>query len=479
VHTGSALKIKLSLCLLVITIGSRQIISQSFYFGADLSYVNEMEACGAVYTNDGTPQNVYGFFADNGANLVRLRLWHTPSWYDPLNQGERYSDFEDARKSIIRAKTLGYSVLLDFHLSDTWADPGHQVVPSAWAGVVDNQNLLADSLRNYIHSALTKLGNEGLLPDIIQIGNETNRGILLSQQVNDQGWTLDWNRNVFLFEAAAAAIDQVEADFNTPIQKAIHIADPEDVEWFIGQFISNGFNNFDIIGISYYWQWHQPISIPQVGQIITSLKADYPDKKVMIFEAAYGWTTQNADGANNLLFNAHPSYAPLSPANQKKWMVDLTQSVIDHGGSGVVYWEPAWVSTGCSTPWVQGSSWDNATFFDFDNDLITDGGIGWMMHPYDFTSSTEYLPAQAGRLELSYTDENINIRNTNSLHLRFPCTLSIFATDGKVILSRKIASADEQIIRIPVPGLLSGCYVVSIRDEAFMGSTGKICVGAP
>jgi len=145
----------------------------------------------------------------------------------------------------------------------------------------------------------------------------------------------------------------------------------------------------------------------------------------------------------------------------------------------VIYWEPAWVSTECFTPWVQGSSWDNATFFDFDNAVIADGGIGWMKHAYDFTSSTDYVPALAERLELSYVDEEIKIRNTSNLHLNFPCTILLYAADGKVILSRKITSVDEQIISIPVPEILTGCYVVSIKDRTLANSSGKICIVNP
>ena len=105
--------------------------SQSFYFGADLSYVNQMEDCGVVYMEQGQPKDVFQIFADHNCNLVRLRLWHTPSWYDTLNTGMQYSDFADVRKSILRAKSAGMEVLLDFHLSDTWADPGRQLVPKA------------------------------------------------------------------------------------------------------------------------------------------------------------------------------------------------------------------------------------------------------------------------------------------------------------------------------------------------------------
>jgi hypothetical protein len=209
------------------------------------------------------------------------------------------------------------------------------------------------------------------------------------------------------------------------------------------------------------------------------LKEDYPDKEVMIFETAYGWTTANADAANNILFNAHPSYSPLSPANQKKWMTDLTQTVIDHGGKGVIYWEPAWVSTGCATQWVTGSSWDNATFFDFDHNLIEDGGIGWMAHPYEFTSSMEKVSALERRLDLSYLDGEIIIRRTADLLLDFPCTLLLSAADGRIILSTKITSADEEFIRIPADGLVPGCFIASLRDQALVNGAGMICITHP
>src|SRR5210317_98957 len=91
-----------------------------FYKGADLSYVNEIEDCGAVYYNrEGQQENPYDIFKNSGANLVRLRLWHSPKW-------TQYSTYEDVEKSIQRAKEQRMAVLLDFHYSDTWADPHKQ-----------------------------------------------------------------------------------------------------------------------------------------------------------------------------------------------------------------------------------------------------------------------------------------------------------------------------------------------------------------
>lgn len=468
------------LAQVILVLSTQLTYGQDFYFGADLSYVNEMEACGAVYTVDGVARDPYAVMHDHGCNLVRLRLWHTPAWYDQLNQGHRYSDLDDVMLSISRAKTNGMKVQLDFHLSDTWADPGHQVVPAAWASVVSNQAALEDSLHQYILHTLSILGDNGLLPDIIQIGNETNRGILLSQATNDQGWSLDWTRNVALFQAALDAIEETKVNYSASIKTAIHIADPGDVEWYVEQFAINGFTGYDIIGISYYWQWHQPVTIPQVGQVISRLRQNYPGKDVMIFETAYGWTTQNADAANNILFNTASGYAPLSPANQKKWMTDLTQTVIDNGGKGVIYWEPAWVSTGCSTQWVTGSSWDNATFFDFDNEVIADGGIGWMTYPYIFTSSKD-APGEQGRaIKLYYSDGEIIIDHRGSDSFNYPFTLKLYSIDGRLITLNTTESGDETgIVRLPATGLATGCYIASLQDGLSRIFADKICVFRP
>lgn len=451
--------------------------AQAFYFGADLSYVNEMEACGAVYTSGGVATDPYTIFKDHGSNLVRLRIWHTPSWYDQLNDGNRYSDLADVAVSISRAKNAGLKVLLDFHLSDTWADPGHQVVPSAWAAVVDNQAVLADSLHDYIYATLSYLGDNNLLPDIIQIGNETNRGILLSQATNDAGWTLDWNRNVALFQAAQHAVEEIEVAYAVPIKTAIHIADPEDVEWYVEQFTTHGFTSFDIIGISYYWQWHQPVTISGVGAVVSRLKQNYPGKEVMLFETAYGWTTQNADAANNILFNTAPGYAPLSPENQKRWMTDLTQKVIDNGGSGVVYWEPAWVSTGCSTQWVQGSSWDNATFFDFNKEVMEEGGIGWMQHPYDFVLSTQDEHTSSSTITFQYVGGAVLIKAADDSRLTFPCRFNIYNLDGRLIESSSFESFDEMNSKpISIPGMSTGLYLGTLEDRIGKMVSGKIWV---
>ncbi|MCW5922251.1 MAG: glycosyl hydrolase 53 family protein [Saprospiraceae bacterium] len=357
--------------------------SKNFFFGADLSYVNEMEDCGVVYKENGTAKDPYRIFADNNCNLVRLRLWHTPSWHDTLNAGKRYSDFQDVKKSIRRAKDLGMAVLLDFHLSDTWADPSRQLVPKAWEPVVDNLPVLKDSLFNYISQTLLQLNAEGLLPEMVQIGNETNRGILLSPQVNNAGWSLDWSRNSQLFNTAISAVRSVEQTVGKKVKVALHVAAPAEAKWLTEGFWNAGVRDFDLIGLSYYWAWHKPTTITEAGSVVAELRQKYPGKDVMIFETGYIWTTQSNDAANNIISEVHPNYSPASPANQQKWLVDLTKEVMKRGGIGVIYWEPAWVSSPCWTQWGQGSHQEHATFFDFQNNVLPTGGMYWMTQKYD------------------------------------------------------------------------------------------------
>lgn len=439
--------------------------SQQNYFGVDLSYVNEMEACGEIFTENNVPKDPYEIFADHGSNLVRLRLWHTPSWYDGLNAGKRYSDYADVRKSMQRAKAAGMDVLLDFHLSDIWADPGHQVVPAAWNSVVGNVNILKDSLYNYVHKTLSDLAADGLLPAMVQIGNETNRGILLSQAVNDAGWSLDWGRNTILFNAAIRAVRDIETASNQPIQVAIHIADPIHADWYAGNFISNGVTDFDIIGISYYHQWHGTSSLSQVGNIISGLIQDH-GKDVIILETGYPWTTAWEDNANNIISTAHPSYAPLSPVQQEKWLTDLTSSVINNGGKGVVYWEPAWVSSACSTQWAQGSHYENATFFDFQNNLHPNGGIKWLEKA---TTSITSLEEDWGFQAV--WEESGRIRITRSAaFLQENVTCRLYDMNGRIVLEGEILPGQIQS-RWRVSPITQGIYSLQfICKGKYVGS---------
>ena len=322
------------------------------YLGADLSYVNEMLDCGGEYRKDGNVVNPYQLFAENGANIVRVRLWHTPDW-------TQYSNFQDVKKTITEAKANNMKVLLDFHYSDSWADPGKQIIPQAWAEITDI-NVLGDSLYNYTFNTLDQLFSANLLPDFVQVGNEINSEILKSAPASG---SINWSRNSFLIKQGLQAVRDMSAKAATPIQSMLHIAQPENAIWWFKEATNNGILDFDWIALSYYPIWSS-YSIDKLEIAINTLKNTY-NKRIMIVETGYPHSFNNVDNANIILGqdSVIPGY-PGTPQGQKDFMIKLTNVLIQGGGEGVIYWEPAWISTGCSTLWGQGSHWENATFFD-------------------------------------------------------------------------------------------------------------------
>lgn len=455
-----------STCFAALFLAAFQLKSQSFIFGSDLSYVNEMEDCGVVFKDENQPKDVHEIFASHGTNFVRLRLWHTPAWLDTLNAGKRYSDLADVQKSILRAKAAGMNVLLDLHLSDLWADPSRQILPAAWKGVVNNLPVLSDSLYNYVFQTLATLESQGLLPEMVQIGNETNRGILLSEAQNNAGWVLDWPRNATLFKRAIQAVRAVETASGKTIKVALHIAGPADAGWLMKGFWDNGVKDFDIIGLSFYWAWHKPTTIEQTGDVITSLKTAYPGKEVMIFETGYIWTNQNIDGAANIISETHPDYAPASPENQKKWLTDLTQKVIDKGGSGVMYWEPAWQSSPCFTPWGQGSHQEHATFFDFQNNVLPAGGMSWPEFNFQGLPSATNSAGGGEKMEsiqvLTTSDSN-SIRLELSHFQNGNWSFQLFSSDGKLHskIQRELMNDNVAIIDWTIGSHPKGLYFLN------------------
>ena len=331
--------------------------SNVFYYGADLSYVNEMEDCGAVYKDSNENfKDPYKIFAEAGTNLVRIRLWNNPTWTN-------YSNINDVKKSIQRAKSEGMKVLLDFHYSDSWADPSNQEIPAAWLNQINNTELLGDLVYNYTFDTLNELYNSNLLPEIVQIGNEINAMILQNGEVK---WPIDWLRNSALINKGIKAVRDISNQKNKKIEIMLHIAQPENALWWFSEAFNAGITDFDWIGLSYYPLWSE-YNLNTIDVPLKNLIETYA-KKLMIVETAYPFTLTNADSANNIIGeNALIPGYPASQQGQLDYLNDLKTKISESGGQGIIYWEPAWVSTNCKTLWGQGSHWDNATLFDHNN----------------------------------------------------------------------------------------------------------------
>ena len=323
----------------------------TFYRGLDLSYVNEVEDFGGEYREKGELVDPFELFARKGANLVRARIWIDATW-------TKYSDLEDVKRTFARSRALDMDLLLAFHYSDTWADPKAQFIPQRWKTLSDRE--LVQAVYAYTKETLLALDASGLMPELVQIGNETNGGLLKRGKLVNE-----WNRDVALLNAGLRATREVAALTGKPICTMIHIAQPQNAAWYFREAIKHGMTDFDIIGLSYYPQW-SPLSPEGCGTEVASLRKEFK-RDVLIVETAAPWTLdQLPETARGILNQAVPGYK-INPEGQRDFLIDLTRSVKKNGGLGVVYWEPAWVSSKMSTRWGQGSHWENATFFDFNN----------------------------------------------------------------------------------------------------------------
>lgn len=368
------------------------IFGQTFYFGNDLSYVNEMEDCGAVFKEGGSPKDVYQIFADHGTNLVRVRLWYKPTWQNSLVQPagvkNQYSDFDDAKETIRRSKKAGMMVMLDVQLSDFWTDQGKQLIPAPWINVATDTALLADSVYNYVARVLANLAEDTLMPEVVKIGNETNGGILRHTTLNADytvtgSISTSWARHAHLFNAAIKAVRDAGTSFGVTPKICLHYAGLSYIANWYQTLINNGVTDFDIMGFSYYYAWHEA-SIAELGSTIRSLKSKFPGYDVMVAETGYLWSTENFDDLGNIVTTPDPNYLPVCPEKQLEYMVDYTREVINSGGVGVVFWEPAWVSTACKTPWGTGSSHDHLVFFDPVNTNWMENGGGQWTEPENY-----------------------------------------------------------------------------------------------
>jgi len=345
-----------------------------FYFGADLSFTNQVSDHGGVYKDAGAAASSYTILTDHGTNLVRLRLWHNPTWTNAGygNAGPLYNNLADVEKSIRASKEQGAEVLLDFHYSDTWADPGAQDVPAAWLNITDAA-VLNDSVYRYTLKVLTHLKGKDLLPEFVQIGNETNGGMVYTKAPAGFPVASLEHMNVLagFINSAVKAVREVSATGDIKTKVILHVANPVNVDyWFTKVTGEGGVSDFDIIGFSYYPLWHTFIKPDQIADNVAAFKAKF-GKDVMIVETAYPWTTQWADNYSNAMGGETPLTGyPFTQQGQYDYLVALTQAVKTGGGIGVIYWAPDWITSQMNDGTATGSSYENAALFDYTGNVI-------------------------------------------------------------------------------------------------------------
>lgn len=340
------------------------------YLGADISYVNEVEDNGGLFYHKGQAKDPFQILTQHGANIARVRLWHNPTW-------TQYSNLADVERTIRRSKALGMAVLLDFHYSDTWADPAKQIIPAAWAHITDLP-ALEQALHDYTRDTLMALDEHGLMPEFVQVGNEINTEILMHTRHGGDASIYDeairWQRNAPLINAGVEGVREAGRRSATQPQVMLHIAQPENILPWFDAATTAGVHDFDVIGMSYYPKW-SVYSLEQAGQIISQARARY-NKDVMIVETAYPWTLKPGSADSHLMGeDAVSPHYPATQQGQRDFLIDLTQTTYNNGGTGVIYWEPAWISTR-----QKPSIWENATLFDYNGEAHE--GIEFLSHTY-------------------------------------------------------------------------------------------------
>ncbi len=344
-------------------LSSFYIVSQDFLTGADLSYSSEILRNGGIYyDHDGVEVNPYSYFASRGSKIVRLRLWHTPSnnndiCGNPITSGS----LEDVLEVAQKVKSLNMQLMLSIHYSDYFADPGKQKMPKAWEGT--SESVLLDSIQNYTRAVLDRMKMQNTIPDIVSIGNETTWGFIDNTSTTDG---FDWNIDGHKYNIALTTIDEFNNTNDTQIKKAVHFTE-SSVTWATQIFQSNGVHNFDIIGISYYPFFSPSVDISSIGEIVHELKSEY-EKEVMIFETGFAWTNGFSDDYSNFINNnGNVVTFPMSENGQRDFLLALAETVDNNGGSGVIYWEPAWISSSLCDMWGQGSSYENVAMYNIEN----------------------------------------------------------------------------------------------------------------
>lgn len=348
-----------------------------FCMGVDLSYVNQIEDNGGVYKDGGEIRDPFRILKDHGANTVRVRLWHTPTAIAQRNNGKMYYDLEGTARTIERAKKNGLVVNLDIHYSDTWADPAHQETPAAWKDL--SYEVLKDSVYQYTLNVLNYLKTRKLVPEMVQVGNETNSGMLwpVGKVANN-----DFTNFAGLLNSGIKAVRDFSKTSSIKPKIILHVAQLQNADFWAKGITSAGVKDFDILGLSHYAKWSTVPTLAEVETKIRELRTTYR-KDVMVVETAYAWTGDNADKYNNILGakDAIANY-PATVDGQKAYLTDLTQAIIRGGGKGIMYWEPAWITSKMNDGWGIGSSWENAALFDFNGNGL--GSMDYMQSNYTF-----------------------------------------------------------------------------------------------
>ncbi|MBE6626713.1 MAG: extra-cellular endo-beta-1,4-galactanase [Ruminococcaceae bacterium] len=348
-------------------------LPDDFILGMDASCVPSLEAGGVKYYDfDGNEKDVYEILAENGINYIRVRIWNDPYDKNGNGYGGGNCDLDNAIEIGKRATQYGMKLLVNFHYSDFWADPGKQMTPKAWRGMSIDEK--SEALYQYTKDCLTTLVNSGVDVGMVQIGNETN-GAMCGENSSSLG---GWQKIMQLMSAGSKAVREVCPNALV----AVHFANPEKTESYVSYSKNLEYYgvDYDVFASSYYPFWHG--TLDNLASILSDIAETY-GKKVMVAETSYAFTAEDTDFYGNTVGEGGGIVKdyPFTPQGQANLVRNVVDTVVNKttNGIGVFYWEGTWISAG-------GSSWEeNSTLWE-------KHGSGWAT-----SYASEYDPDDAGQ----------------------------------------------------------------------------------
>lgn len=332
--------------------------AQQLYLGGDISLLPTYEKAGTVYRDtDGKAMPPLELFRRHKWNAMRVRLFVDPQNAPQENRNEGVCQDLPYVIDLCRSiKQAGFAVMLDFHYSDTWADPGKQFTPSRWTNA--DPATLPDSVYTYTTYCLRAMKEAGVEPDMIQVGNEISFGMLWPAGKTDPLDDANWDYFASLLRSGAAACRK-----ECPRAKLI-IHTEQAGKWnntkgFYERLRARDVD-YDIIGLSYYPMWHE--RIPVLSATLDSLAALFPEKEVMIVEAAFYYSHDNdrwAKGADQ-----YSEFYPISAEGQRVFTRELVTELRRHRNvTGLFWWFPEENACGNDVLkcWINRGLFDNHT----------------------------------------------------------------------------------------------------------------------
>jgi len=359
-----------------------------FYVGTTMGFVTHQETFGAiVFKENGVAKDPYQSIYDHGGNMVRFRV-DLPPYKNNHTVGFADVDFrspENVKLDMQKAKNVGLETLLTFSYASMALDPDkrltHYVAPLAWQPIAHDLELLKAEVYNHTYDVLKDYVDAGLIPKIVSVGNEISWRFLEENKLEEDLPAYDAARVASLLNSGTKAIRDINSEYSLDIKIALHVGGVNTLKWWMETHMPHNLD-FDIMGLSHYHGWTPVINdYDSWSAVGTWLSSNY-NLKFMIMETAQLFITGQNDTHVNILGleNIPAGYEnPPTPATQRLYLRDLAQEVLDANGIGVIVWGAEWVGSNTliyADEWGAGSSWENKTFWDFNNNLHD--GVNWM-----------------------------------------------------------------------------------------------------